>query len=327
TPLINGASYYATRSSYGCESYTRFKVTVTIYKSAMVTFQPLNQTTCPGQDISFNVKGDGTGLTYKWMVDVNGTGNYKYVTDNLTYKGSDTDTLKVLKVTANMNGYLFKAVVKGSCSAVDSATSLAAALIISSNTSINQQPTSIATCYGDAVVLNVSATGSALTYQWQIDSLGGFSDLLNDSTYFNTNTSSLKIKAFTAAMSNYKYRCVIKSSVCNTTVNSQEVSLSFDEECNVYPITIPTGFSPDGDGVNDKLVIEGLENYPGAIVKVYNVWGDLVYEKTDYQNDWDARANVKNVVGGGKLPAGTYYMYIDLKKGTKGKVTFLIIKY
>lgn len=128
-------------------------------------------------------------------------------------------------------------------------------------------------------------------------------------------------------MEAYKYRCVISSALCGTTVNSHEVALSFDEECNVYPVNIPTGFSPNGDGVNDKLVIEGLENYPGSIVRIFNVWGDLVYEKTDYQNDWDAKANVKNVVGDGKLPAGTYYIYVDFKKGKRVKATYLIIKY
>jgi gliding motility-associated-like protein len=95
----------------------------------------------------------------------------------------------------------------------------------------------------------------------------------------------------------------------------------------VYPLKIPTGFSPNGDGVNDKLVIDGLENYPGAVLRIYSSWGDLVFEQTDYKNDWDGKANVKNVVGSGKLPAGTYYMYVDLKKGKKGKATFLLIKY
>jgi gliding motility-associated-like protein len=328
TPLVDGASYYATRSAYGCESYKRLKITVTVFKSATVTSQPKNATTCPGLNAFFSVKGVGTTLTYKWMVDESGTGNnYTLITDNSTYKGSGTDTLKVFGVASFMNGFSYKCIVKGGCSAGDSTISEGAALIISANTVVNQQPSSIGMCYGNAAGFTVIASGSAISYQWQVDSTSTFVNLKNDSTYSNTTTASLKIKAFTPSMENYKYRCVITSGVCGTIVNSQEASLSFDEECNVYPVTIPNGFSPNDDGVNDKLVIEGLENYPGSVVRIFNVWGDLVYEKTDYQNDWDAKANVKNVVGEGKLPAGTYYIYVDLKKGKKGKATFLIIKY
>jgi gliding motility-associated-like protein len=328
TPLINGASYYATRSAYGCETYKRFKVKVTVFKSATITTQPKNVATCPGLNAQFTVKADGTTLTYKWMVDETGTGfNYKYLSDNLTYKGTHTDTLKVLNVSNAMNGYSFKCVVKGNCSSADSSNSEGVALIISPNTLVTQQPTSIAMCYNDAAIFTVNATGSALSYQWQVDSTAAFINLKNDTTYNSTTTSSLKIKAFTPAMEKYKYRCVITSALCGTTVNSQEVTLVFDPECNVYPVNIPTGFSPNDDGVNDKLVIEGLENYPGSVVRIFNVWGDLVYEKTDYKNDWDAKANVKNVVGEGKLPAGTYYIYVDLKNGKKSKATFLIIKY
>jgi gliding motility-associated-like protein len=327
TPLVNGGVYFATRSAFGCESYKRLKVTVTVFKSANVMTQPNNVTTCPGLTARFSVAGDGTGLTYKWMVSETGVGNYKYVTDNTTYKGSNTDTLKILNVSGFMNGFSYKCVVKGTCSPADSALSTDVVLTVSSNTAINQQPASISMCYGNSASFNVNASGAGLTYQWQVDSTSVFLNLKNDTTYKNTTTFALKISAFSPSMENYKYRCVITSPVCGTIVYTDPVTISFDENCNVYPLTVPTGFSPNGDGVNDKLVIGGIENYPGAVLRIYNSWGDLVYEQADYKNDWDAKANVKNVVGAGKLPAGTYYIYVDLKNGKKGKATFLLIKY
>jgi gliding motility-associated-like protein len=328
TPLINGGVYFATRSALGCESYKRLKVTVTVFKSANVTIPPSNVITCPGLTAKFNIAGDGTGLTYKWMVSETGVGNYKYVTDNATYKGSNTDTLKILNVAGFMTGFSYKCVVKGSCSPADSALSTDAVLTVSANTTINQQPSEISMCYGNSASFIVGAAGApGLLYQWQIDSTSVFINLKNDTTYDNTATSTLKIKAFYAPLEKYKYRCAIISPVCGTTVYTEPVTISFDENCNVYPLNVPTGFSPNGDGVNDKLVIDGIENYPGAVLRIYNTWGDLVFEQSDYKNDWDAKANVKNVVGAGKLPAGTYYMYLDLKKSKKGKATFLIIKY
>jgi gliding motility-associated-like protein len=329
TPLVNGTTYYAARSALGCESYKRLKITVTVFKSANVATQPNNITTCPGLTAHFSVAGDGTGLTYKWMVDETGVGNYKYVSDGTTYKGSNTDTLKVLNVSSFMSGFSYKCVVRGTCSPADSALSTDAVLTVSSNTAIHQQPTSISMCYGNPALFSVNASGApGLSYQWQIDSTSSvFVNLKNDSTYKTVTTSTLKITAFSASMENYQYRCAVTSPVCGTVIYSDPVTISFDDNCNVYPLKVPTGFSPNGDGVNDKLVIDGIENYPGAVLRIYNSWGDLVFEQTDYKNDWDAKANVKNVVGTGKLPAGTYYIYVDLKNGKKGKATFLIIKY
>jgi gliding motility-associated-like protein len=328
TPLVNGGVYFATRSAFGCESYKRLKVTATVFKSANVATPPSNVITCPGLTAQFTITGDGTGLTYKWMVSETGIGNYKYVTDNATYKGSNTDTLKIQNVAGFMTGFSYKCVVKGTCSLADSALSTDAVLTVSANTTINQQPSEISMCYGNPASFIVGAAGApGLLYQWQIDSTSVFVNLKNDTTYDNTTTSTLKIKAFYSPLEKYKYRCAIVSPVCGTTVYTDAVTISFDENCNVYPLTVPTGFSPNGDGVNDKLVIDGIENYPGAILRIYNSWGDLVFEQSDYKNDWDAKANVKNVVGAGKLPAGTYYMYLDLKNGKKGKATFLIIKY
>ncbi len=326
-PLVNGGVYFATRSVFGCESYNRFKVTVTVAKSANVLTQPVNVITCPGLNTRFTITGDGAGFTYKWMVDETGTGTYKYITDNSTYKGSATDTLKVFNVDNFMNGYSYKCVVKGTCSSTDSALSNAASLAINANTTINAQPSSISMCYGASALFNVNASGSALSYQWQIDSTLTFVNLKNDSTYKNVNGAALNITAFDASMASYQFRCAITSAICGTVVYSEPVTISYDEDCNIYPLKVPTGFSPDGDGINDKLVIEGIENYPGSTLRIFNSWGDLVYEQTNYKNDWDAKANVKNVVGSGKLPAGTYYMYLDLKGNKKGKATFLIIKY
>ncbi|MEO9217703.1 MAG: gliding motility-associated C-terminal domain-containing protein [Bacteroidia bacterium] len=100
-----------------------------------------------------------------------------------------------------------------------------------------------------------------------------------------------------------------------------------DINCLEYQVIIPTGFSPNGDGINDKLVIAGIEKYPGAIVRVYSYLGDLVYEKQDYQNDWDATGNVKGIIGSGKLPSGTYYLNVDLNNGRVTKTKFIVIKY
>jgi gliding motility-associated-like protein len=87
---------------------------------------------------------------------------------------------------------------------------------------------------------------------------------------------------------------------------------------------IPEGFSPDGDGVNDAFVIQGAEQY-SITLKVYNRWGNIVYEGHAYKNDWEGNAN-QGIVVGQNLPDGTYFYAIDLNNGEKPFVRYFTIK-
>ena len=71
-------------------------------------------------------------------------------------------------------------------------------------------------------------------------------------------------------------------------------------------IQIFTAVSPNGDGVNDVFYISNIENYPQSVLEIYNRWGNLVYHRTGYQNDWNGmwRNN--------RLPDGTYYYVLKL---------------
>ena len=51
-------------------------------------------------------------------------------------------------------------------------------------------------------------------------------------------------------------------------------------------LVIPNVFSPNSDGLNDRWIIEGIEGVEHT-VRVYNRWGRIVLETSDYNNDWD----------------------------------------
>jgi len=101
-----------------------------------------------------------------------------------------------------------------------------------------------------------------------------------------------------------------------------------ESEAFVVPIclTIYNEFSPNGDGVNEFFNIDCIETYPNNKVEIYNRWGNIVYEKRGYRNDWDGTSNGRVVVNeSDKLPVGTYYYVIDLGDGSKPKVGWLYI--
>ncbi len=85
-------------------------------------------------------------------------------------------------------------------------------------------------------------------------------------------------------------------------------------------------FSPNDDGVNDNLVINCIENYPNNRLEIYNRWGNLVYKKQNYNNEFDGTSNGRSVVNGTeKLPVGTYYYVLDLGDGNKPKAGWIYI--
>jgi gliding motility-associated-like protein len=77
-------------------------------------------------------------------------------------------------------------------------------------------------------------------------------------------------------------------------------------------IVIPEVFSPNGDGKNDYVRIDGLEAYPNTEIWIYDRWGLEVYHSNNYLNDWDGRSQSKLNVGGDELPEGTYYYLLRL---------------
>lgn len=76
-------------------------------------------------------------------------------------------------------------------------------------------------------------------------------------------------------------------------------------ECAPEDILIYNGFSPNGDGINDLMIINGAEGCD-VTLQVYNRWGNIVYKQDNYQNDWNGTWQKS----GEDLPDGTYYYIV-----------------
>lgn len=92
----------------------------------------------------------------------------------------------------------------------------------------------------------------------------------------------------------------------------------------VVSLTVPDGFSPNGDLINDFFVIPELDELRGDLV-VWNRWGDIVFEATDYQNDWNGTcASNFCFPSGGPLIDGTYFYHLEVGGIEKEGFTTLI---
>ncbi|MBN2668431.1 MAG: gliding motility-associated C-terminal domain-containing protein [Bacteroidales bacterium] len=115
----------------------------------------------------------------------------------------------------------------------------------------------------------------------------------------------------------------INSGVYNLTVidyNNCSATASYTLEANKEIITPMDVFTPNADGVNDYWTIENIDKFPDCTIKIFNEWGNLVFESIGYAEVWDGTSNGK------ELPAAVYYYVIDLKDGNNaqsGSITLL----
>lgn len=91
---------------------------------------------------------------------------------------------------------------------------------------------------------------------------------------------------------------------------SDEVVITVNDE-NGDPIdngelnlSIRNAFSPNGDGVNDTWHIQGAENYPDILIKIFSRNGQEIFQSNGTQ-DWDGAFKGK------ELPIGAYYYMVS----------------
>lgn len=113
---------------------------------------------------------------------------------------------------------------------------------------------------------------------------------LNDPSLANPDATPLTTTTYSVTVTNI-FGCS----------NSDTVTIFVTED-----IDVPSGFSPNGDGVNDGWELDILSEYPDATVQIFNRWGQLVFESVGYKEPWDGKYE------GEELPVGTYYYVIDL---------------
>lgn len=108
---------------------------------------------------------------------------------------------------------------------------------------------------------------------------------------------------FTRRSSDVCGRDSILYEVANAT-GSDTAWVYIDIEC--LPFSISEGISPNGDGLNDRFIINSLTDYPNHELFIFNRWGMLVYRTKNYQNDWQGTFN------GDPLPDGTYFYHLEM---------------
>jgi gliding motility-associated-like protein len=116
------------------------------------------------------------------------------------------------------------------------------------------------------------------------------------------------------------YTVVVTDSVC--TVTASVTVRIFEFRCEEPDIFIPNAFTPNGDGNNDVLLVRG--RFISALeLKIFDRWGEMVFETTDKALGWDATFNGKPV----DPAVFVYWLKVECEGGQtyfkKGNVTVI----
>jgi gliding motility-associated-like protein len=97
---------------------------------------------------------------------------------------------------------------------------------------------------------------------------------------------------------------------------------------NSDKIIVHQAVSPNGDGINDFLLIEGIEVYPSNKVTIFNSNGMTIYYTNGYNNSNKAFDGHSNINGRLQQP-GTYFYTIDytLNGELRRKTGYFILKF
>ena len=139
--------------------------------------------------------------------------------------------------------------------------------------------------HGDEVEFSDLSDGMVTDWHWDFGD--GATSMLQNPTHTFSNLGV------------YDVQLIASNNGCADTVNMPlEVQLL---------ISIPEPITPNDDGFNDAIWIDGGPN-TNLTMTIYNRWGHLVWTQTGRRFGWDGRSNA-----GVKVESGTYYYVLNVK--------------
>ena len=151
-------------------------------------------------------------------------------------------------------------------------------------------------------VFNIGAgnnqTSLGVQYDWAVSDMNAVvANALVPNTAVSANQSGTYVLTLTA-MANDADACQ----------DTGSVTLIIE---SVY-MGMPTAFTPNGDGVNDWYRPVGLTGEDVVSFKIYNRWGQIVYQGDDLENGgWDGRFE------GAEQPNDEYIFVLEYRIGTR----------
>ncbi len=207
---------------------------------------------CGSTDLSFSAPN----ANWYWQTTAGGT--------DVTYPTTGT-------YAVNTNGtYHVRAFDGGSCW---STGTVSQAVSVINPVNITGHPSNSSINAGANTSFTVAATGTSVTYQWQVDTGSGFNDLSNIAPYSNVTTNSMTITNATLGMTGYIYRCnVIGTPPCgNVFSNPATLTVTALPEMNILGNAISIADNDATPALGDDTDFGPTDIASGTIVKTFTI--------------------------------------------------------
>lgn len=186
------------------------------------------------------------------------------------------------------------------------------------------------TCFLICTELVSNTTAPINVYSFPIDA--GSSILINsgETTQLNGTTSAPIYSwspSFNVSNPTILNPFVTPNETTTYTLTAEENGCTLSDQVTIFiqeSLLFPTTFSPNDDGANDKWEIGAIDLYPDCFVRIFNRWGQEIYQSTGYSKAkaWDGTNN-----NGAPLAEGVYFYVVDLrdeeKQQFKGSITLI----
>ncbi len=313
TPAVSGFTYAWSPSLFLSDSLTAqpvgtpprptsYVVTVTSVESGCIdkdtmditVFQPIDVTVSPDQTIcegqSVNLQAQGSAVQYNWSP---GLGLNRTNISNPVAAPKKTTTYQVIGFDGHQC-FTDTGLIK---------------VVVNPNPKVDVGPDVIKATGSTYTFSPVTQNGPIVLWQWTP---------ADDLSCADCNTPLVTIKknkTYQARVTN-EFGCVGTD------------FMNIKPFCESTQVFIPNAFTPDGDGLNDVLMVRGKGIALVRSFRIFSRWGELVFEKTNFQpNDpafgWDGK--IRGVTGPAEV-----YVYMadvvcdnDLINTYKGNVTLL----
>jgi gliding motility-associated-like protein len=240
------------------------------FSNGAVANAGMDQSSCSGGNIQLNGLISGGSGTGTWITVGNGSFVPNATTLGAVYVPSQADrsagSIHLVLVSTN----------NGQCNASSDTMKI----------TFGTKPTAAftSTVSGSSATFSDQSIG-AVTWLWNFGNSGGLATQQNPVYMY-------------AADGTYTVTLVVtNTSGCSDTAHANVVIEP--TTIVISPVAVPTGFTPNGDGVNDGVMVLGGP-FQQVELKIYNQWGNMVFSSGDAKGTWDGKYN------GTDQPAGVY---------------------